>query len=211
MRRELDNQSTRRRVLAIRRNDPINNIHYSNAIYDVIINNALSITTLDYHSIVIAPLTCSCARVNARRTSPNWKTSFCFPFVARSSFNREFHDRNWFPNIPSYQFSSLSLSPPLTTIQFFSRVSLASSFLSLSLFLPAVENPYTILADPSGQVQREVQVRRVVCSLFGENRRAGSRFTALPSSTFADVLPLSSRKKFFYNFRIVLFCPSSFF
>lgn len=81
----------------------------------------------------------------------------------------------------------------------------------LFLFLPPpVENPYTLLAGPSGRARRGA--RRVVCSLFRKNRR----FLVSPPAhrflrrTFADVLPLSSRK-FFYNFRIVLFRSSPFF
>lgn len=78
-----------------------------------------------------------------------------------------------------------------------------------------VEDPYTLLAGSSGQVQRGI--RRAVCSLFGEDRRFSFQPLVFPSvrpfslaRTTGDVLPLSSRKKF-YNFRIALFRPVPFF
>lgn len=94
-------------------------------------------------------------------------------------------------------------------------------------FLPLpspVKNLYTFLVRSKSS---EESAERFVLSLFDENRRFSvSQTVPLPLSfrhpfplprayflrrTFVDVFPLSSRKKFFYNFRIVLFRPSSFF
>lgn len=116
--------------------------------------------------------------------------------------------------------------------QFFSRartcvssVSSSSSFyaLSCSSFLPTVKNLYTFLAGPESNGESVEQF-----ALFWTREPPFLRLTVCPTTalvlpilplslahflrrTFAGVFPLSSRKKFFYNFRIVLFGPSRFF
>lgn len=130
---------------------------------------------------------------------------------------------------PSPLFLSVLLSAFPNTPVFHSRTYLhQSSFLflfyvlSCSSSLPTVKNLYTFFAGPNGQVQQGV--RRAVCFLLDESccSSVSPSVPPPPSSgrslprhflrrTFAGVFPLSSRKKFFYNFWIVLFRPSRFF
>lgn len=123
------------------------------------------------------------------------------------------------PRLSSPQLSSFSLERVFVSVPF--PLSLRS--MSSPVLLPTtVKNLYTFLAGPNGQVQR--RVRRAVCSLFDEGRRFSVSPSVLPPPsycrllprhflhrTFAGVFSLSSRKKFFYNFWIVLFRPSPFF
>jgi len=167
----------------------------------------------------------------------NWETLFYFSIRVRRAtrppaFNANPRDietglgehplaTQYPPPRPFYLAREIRCSRLPATVQFFlgaySRPFpplLLRPSSSPSAFLPPSENPYTLLAGSSDRAQRGA--RRVVCSLFRENRRFLVSPPVHPSAvSFAgpspDVLPLSSRKKFFYNFRIVPFRPSPFF
>lgn len=94
-------------------------------------------------------------------------------------------------------------------------------YLSSSSFLPTVKNLYVL-----GWAKRPSPAGSPLsgCSLLNESRRSSVSPSVPPPfsfcrslsrhflrRTFAGVFPLSSRKKFFYNFWIVLFRPSRFF
>lgn len=120
--------------------------------------------------------------------------------------------------IPSPIFPNSSVFLPRTCV---SPVS-SSSFTFLLLRSFRRSRIFTFLAGPNGRVQRGVLW--AICSLLDESRRSSvspsvpppfSFCRSLPRHflrrTFAEVFPLSSRKKFFYNFWIVLFRLSRFF
>lgn len=97
------------------------------------------------------------------------------------------------------------------------------SILSCSSSLPTVKNPYTFLTGPnssrsSGESAERFALfwtRTAVRSFHRLSHRYPRLAAPLPRyflrRIFAGVFPLSSRKKFFYNFRIVLFRSSLFF
>lgn len=120
-------------------------------------------------------------------------------------------------------FSFLSLSLSFPTIQFFSRARqsrfLFFFVLSPLLFLLSSDGPESLHVLSSVRMAKSSGKSAERFALF-LTRAAVSPFHSLSHyhprahflrRTFAGVFPLSSRKKFFYNFRIVLFRPSPFF